>query len=101
VLHDLVMQADPQHALVCTQCGAHDVRQHRARSAFWQEERLVVVQDIPALVCETCGEQFYDDTTAIALDLLRGEGFPRARARAVIEVDVFSFDDGVTGPALS
>ena len=101
MLDDLVMQADQEDALTCTQCGAHDVRRHRLRSAFWQEERLVVVQDIPALVCETCGEQFYDDATAIALDLLRGAGFPRERARAVLEVDVFSFDDGVTGPAAS
>ena len=88
---------DVTQALACTRCGAHDLRAHRLRSAFWQDERLVVVEDIPTLVCESCGERFYEDSTAIALDLLRGTGYPRDRARAVIEVDVFSFDDAVPG----
>lgn len=60
-------------------------------SAFWHDERLVVVEGIPALVCRRCGEQFYDDATAIRLDLLRGSGFPVERARRVIEVPVFAY----------
>ena len=88
---------DVTQALACTRCGANDIGTHRLRSAFWHDERLVVVDDIPTLVCGSCGEQFYEDSTAIALDLLRGSGFPRERARAVIEVDVFSFNDAVPG----
>ena len=87
---------DVTRALTCTRCGAHDVRAHRLRSAFWKDERLVVVDDIPTLVCERCGEQFYEDTTAIALDLLRGAGFPPERARETIAVDVFRYDDALT-----
>jgi len=53
----------------------------------------VVVEDIPALVCGACAEQFYDDTTVVGLDLLRGEGFPAEKARAELRVPVFSFGD--------
>jgi YgiT-type zinc finger domain-containing protein len=77
----------------CANCGSPDVRIHHVRSAFWQDDRLVVVQDIPALVCGACAEHFYADTTVVGLDLLRGEGFPAAKARAELSVQVFSFGD--------
>jgi YgiT-type zinc finger domain-containing protein len=67
------------------------------RSAFWHDDRLVVVEDIPALVCGACAEQFYDDTTVVGLDLLRGEGFPAEKARGELRVPVFSFGDGAAG----
>lgn len=82
-----------QSAATCANCGSVDVRIRHVRSAFWQDERLVVVEDIPALVCGACAEQFYDDTTVVGLDLLRGEGFPAEKARAELRVPVFSFGD--------
>ena len=80
----------------CTSCCASEVRECTVRSAFWQDERLVVVEDIPAFVCEACGERFYDDATVMVLDLLRGEGFREENSRGVIRVPVFSFRDRVT-----
>lgn len=53
----------------------------------------MVVDDIPALVCQACGERFFDDATVIALDLLRGSGFPPERARTELRVGVFALDD--------
>lgn len=81
----------------CSNCGGHDVRRAEVRSAFWHEDRLVVVQDIPALLCARCGEQYYDDNTVVALDLLRGRGFQAGEARAELRVPVFSLRDGA-GP---
>lgn len=78
----------------CTNCGGADVRRAEVRSAFWHEERLVVVEGIPALLCGTCGEQFYDDSTVVVLDLLRGKGFQADKARSELSVPVFSFRDG-------
>lgn len=77
----------------CMSCGSVNVRMSHVRSAFWQDDRLVVVEDIPALVCGACAEQFYDDATVVGLDLLRGEGFPAEKARAELRVPVFSFGD--------
>jgi len=76
----------------CTQCGGGELHETRVRSAFWEGDRLVVVEDIPALVCSACGEQFFDDNTAIRLDLLRGAGFPDAMARSELRVPVFCLD---------
>ncbi|HEY4999771.1 MAG TPA: type II toxin-antitoxin system MqsA family antitoxin [Usitatibacter sp.] len=77
----------------CTECGGTQVHTDLVRSAFWEGERLVVVEGIPALVCASCGEQFYDDTTAVVLDLLRGAGFPADKARSEMSVPVFAFGD--------
>ena len=79
----------------CTQCGGEDVRMDRVRAAFFEGERLVVVDGVPALVCSACGGQFYDDTTVVVLDLLRGAGFPQERAREEIRVPVFGFADAL------
>lgn len=77
----------------CTQCGDTRVELHRVRSAFFEGERLVVVEGIPALVCLNCGERFYDDTTVVVLDLLRGEGFPESKAVGEMRAPVFRFGD--------
>ena len=82
-----------QSSATCMNCGSDNVHMSHVRSAFWQDDRLVVVEDIPALVCGACAEQFYDDNTVVGLDLLRGEGFPAEKAHAELRVPVFSFDD--------
>jgi YgiT-type zinc finger domain-containing protein len=85
------MENDQQPAATCTNCGSANVHYSNLRSAFWQDDRLVVVEDIPTIVCEACGEQFYDDGTVVGLDLLRGAGFPPEQARAEMRVLVFSY----------
>ena len=66
----------------------------------WREEapddqswRGESAEDIPALQCAGCGEQYYDDTTIVALDLLRGAGFDAGDARRHLSVPVFSLLD--------
>ncbi|MBI5277028.1 MAG: type II toxin-antitoxin system MqsA family antitoxin [Burkholderiales bacterium] len=83
----------------CTQCGADEVHPGRVSSAFWHDERLVVVEDIPALTCRRCGEQFYDDATVLVLDLLRGDGFDESRVRTRLTVPVFSFAEAAARQA--
>jgi YgiT-type zinc finger domain-containing protein len=67
------------------------------RSAFWHDDRLVVVEDIPALVCGNCREQFYHEATMMLIDLLRGDDFPPERARSELRVPVFSLRDRAQG----
>jgi YgiT-type zinc finger domain-containing protein len=87
--------------MTCTSCGADDVHRTEVRSAFWHDDRLVVVEDIPALRCDSCGEQFFDDDAVVVLDLLRGDGFQESRARATLTVPVFSYRDQRRGPEAS
>jgi YgiT-type zinc finger domain-containing protein len=77
----------------CAHCSSTDVHAMQVRSAFWHDDRLVVVEDVPALVCGSCHEQFYDDGTMVVLDLMRGDGFPPEKARRELRVPVFSFQD--------
>jgi YgiT-type zinc finger domain-containing protein len=90
---ELVESGDELVSGACASCGSANINGARVRSAFWHDDRLVVVEDIPALVCADCGEQFYDDQTVVVLDLLRGSGFPPERARDALSVPVFSFRD--------
>lgn len=60
------------------------------RTVFWRDDRPAIVEDIPAHVCGTCMEQFYDDEVSEALRRLAEDGFPRGAATAEIVVPVFS-----------
>jgi YgiT-type zinc finger domain-containing protein len=80
----------------CAQCGGTSLRRDNARSAFWHGDRLVVIEDIPALVCDDCSEQFFDDRTVMLIDRLRGEGFPPERASREIVAQVFTLQAGLS-----
>jgi len=82
-------QAEPAG---CIACSGGTLAAEKVKAAFWEGERLVVVDGIPALVCQTCGERYYEDETAMKLDLMRGAGFPSDRAAQSMTVPVFNFD---------
>lgn len=85
------MESDEHTLGFCSNCQTSGLRPARARSAFWHDDRLVVIEDVPALVCNACGEQFYDDNTVVMIDRLRGDGFPPGLAEGEMLVPVFSF----------
>ena len=74
----------------CSRCGGDKLRQMVTRSAFWDNDRLVIIEDVPAVVCMGCHEQHYSDDTVVRLDLLRGSGFPAESAVRHVAVPVFS-----------
>ena len=95
------MDANEKVPADCSHCGGSDLRTQTIRSAFWDNDRLVVIEDIPAIVCMNCHEQYYDDTTVVLLDLLRGDGFPPEKALREITVPVFSLRDRMKGKGTS
>lgn len=75
--------------VACPHCD-QDMRSALVKTAIWHNERLFVIEDIPAYVCDSCVEQFYDP---VATDILRTwteEGFASAEATREILVPVFS-----------
>lgn len=81
----------PPATLACTGCAGGTLRPDKVKTALWQGDALVVVEDIPALVCQSCGERYFEDETAMALDLMRGgQGAGRPPAR-VLSVPVYTF----------
>lgn len=74
---------------VCEYCGG-DTHEDEVRMCLWEGDKVFIIEDIPALVCEKCYEQFYGDTVRLSIEQLRMNGFPRQEAKRVIEVPVFS-----------
>ncbi len=70
------------------------------RTAIWREDRLYIVEDIPAQVCDMCMEQFYDDLTADVLRRLTEENFSSLEPKREIVVPVFSLPEQVRAPKL-
>lgn len=81
-----------QENYTCQYCGSNTY-EDVVRMCLWEGERLVVIEDIPARVCENCMEQFYDSVTRFRIDTFREERFPLEEARRVIEVPIFSLED--------
>ena len=70
------------------------------RTAIWRGDDLAIVEEIPAHVCGSCAEQFYDDDVSEALRRLAEDGFPPAEAIREIVVPVFSLERRLTKPAV-
>ena len=60
------------------------------RTAIWQGESVAIVEDIPALVCGSCMEQYYDEDVSDALRQLIERGFPASEAAKLVVVPVLS-----------
>ena len=73
----------------CPRCE-RAMRSDLVKTVMWYDERVVLVENIPALVCDACMDQFYDDETTEALTRLTEEGFPLVEQTGEILVPVFT-----------
>ena len=62
------------------------------KTAIWRDERLFVIEDIPAQVCDGCMEQFYDEETTNALRRVVEENGGTVPPKREILVPVFSLE---------
>lgn len=84
-------QQDGPAAFACASCGA-DTREDLVKAAFWGPQGLVAIEDIPARICQGCGEQFYDDRTAHRIEqIVHGSTVAPIRR---ITIPVFSLAAG-------
>ena len=83
---------DSQAYLQCKYCESETVKE-LVKSAFWVDEQLIAIENIPTRVCQECKEHFYDDEIAEAIATL---GQPRDvpdGARRDVTASVFSLED--------
>ena len=73
----------------CAYCGG-STHEGKVKTCLWEDRGVFIIEDIPARVCEKCFEQFYEEGTVMQIERLRRDGFPRRKAKKVIEVPVFS-----------
>ena len=58
----------------CTVCHSGIYRQKLVLFSAHRGDRLIVVDDVPALVCETCGDQIFAENAARGIELaIQGE----------------------------
>lgn len=88
----------PGMQVACDHCPGSLLRSTRISTAFWQDDGLVVIRNIPAMVCPDCGEEYVEDDTVVALDRLRGAGFDGCAQIAPLSVPVFDF--AASGPCV-
>jgi YgiT-type zinc finger domain-containing protein len=84
----------------CPRCGG-ETREETVKTAIWRAERLFVVEDIPAQVCGSCMEQYYDEEIIDALRRLTEEGFTSIEPTRQIVVSIFSLEGRIARPASS
>lgn len=73
----------------CDVCGSA-VREKRIKQDFWIKDQLVVIDDVPAGVCEKCGEKVVRAEVARRIAMLVGDP-ERRRSAPVISVPVIKF----------
>lgn len=73
----------------CYLCGGPMAFQQVTAENWWGE-RLALVENVPAWVCEQCGEQYFDAETCKQLDRLRQA--PPSVLRTV-QVPVYAFSE--------
>lgn len=74
---------------LCPRCGTR-MRPATVRTDIWQGDRLSIVEDIPAMMCDTCVEQYYNEDVTDALRRLAEDNFPPAEMKRELLVPVFS-----------
>ena len=79
----------------CDVCGGTSFRPRQVAEVFHIEDHLVMVEGIPALICDRCGEARFDrQTTESIRRMVHGENRPTR----CMNVDVFAFARGPCRP---
>lgn len=71
----------------CHLCGG-STEQQRVTAENWWGDRLALVENVPAWVCNDCGEKYFDAQICEQLDQLRRQPPPADRT---LEVPVYNF----------
>lgn len=87
----MTSQTDAPASAACPKCG-RSMRPAVVKTAIWRDERLFVIEDIPAQVCDGCMEQFYDEETTNALRRVVEEDGGTVPPKREIVVPVFSLE---------
>ena len=72
----------------CHVCGSTEGQEERVSEVFRIDGQLVLVENVPAVVCRRCGETVFSQETAEAVrQLVHGRGKPVKSVR----LDVFVY----------
>jgi YgiT-type zinc finger domain-containing protein len=78
----------------CKYCG-FETHGDVIKAALWTHNGLVVVEDIPARVCQGCGEQFFDEEVTQKIENVPAS--PAAKAKRRVRIPVYSISRNRAG----
>ena len=73
---------------VCSNCKG-TLEEQLTTYTQWYEERLVVIENVPAWVCEQCGETYFDPEI---VDRVQQLIWSEAEPVRVVETDVYDLN---------
>jgi len=76
----------------CFQCGSSTVKKLITAENWWGDS-LTLVENVPAWVCENCGEQYFDAEVVKELDKMKNG---QLKAKRFIQVPVYGFGQTVS-----
>ncbi len=94
IANDVIAPSGHRHTdpnPVCKNCDAEELRSDWISTALWRGDELVVVRNIPAMVCPNCGEEFVNAQTALGLNQMTDNGFSHEFAADDMIVPVFDY----------
>jgi len=71
----------------CAICGGIQ-KEEITKLELWVDGKLIVIEDVPAKVCENCGEKYFSAKVSKQIDALLESA---VEAKRKLEVPVFSF----------
>lgn len=77
----------------CPDCGKR-THYKKVLVTMWLGAELNVIDDVPAHVCDGCGQQFYGREVEAEIRALVAQGFPSRQATHHISVPVFRLENG-------
>lgn len=76
----------------CYFCKGRVIKKKKVKVDFRWGRKLKVIQNVPASVCQQCGEKYFDATVYKAMERLAAS---RAKPAARVQVDVVRFKRAV------
>ncbi|OGF54588.1 MAG: hypothetical protein A2Z21_06870 [Candidatus Fraserbacteria bacterium RBG_16_55_9] len=74
----------------CYFCGHGTLEEHRVTVDLRRGDRLIVIKNVPALVCDACGERQYSLETSREIDRILEEVTRTGQAEEELKVPVVS-----------
>ena len=78
-------------AFRCESCGGATVSK-AVDVTMWTAERLVLIENVPAHICQRCEAQYYEEDAGMKIQALVSRGFPAGQKTRELVVPVFTLD---------
>ena len=81
--------SDEKKTIQCDMCGAYSARIRRVNRTQGKGEEMILVQNIPLVICRDCGQSYFTAATLRHLEEIRSTRYTHTTSRPIL---VAAFD---------